>query len=345
MSNVVAQSATNPSNSGSSRQSKHDGEFAPIALFVYNRTDHARQTVEALRANDFAEQSDLFVFSDGAKSQAGLAAVEAVRSYVRAISGFKSVTIVEREANFGLSRSVITGISQLCNEYGKAIAVEDDVITAPDFLRFMNRGLQRYVDEPKMLSVCAFNPPMPAPASYPYDTFCSYRFACWGWATWKNRWEKADWAVADYSEFAADREKQKRFDLGGDDLSWFLKLHMRGEIDSWDTIWAYTHFKHNALALLPIESKAYNIGLDGSGTHCKHVSMEQSMIADVNYSEYRFPDLVKVNPHFVAEIQRYYRPSVARKLVRFARRIAPRKRRFDSLAAGRSLQPRETTDR
>ncbi len=209
----------------------------------------------------------------------------------------------------------------------------------------MNLGLQRYADEPKLLSVCAFNPPISAPASYAYDTFCSYRFACWGWATWKDRWEKADWTVGDYSEFSANREKQQGFDLGGDDLSWFLKLHMRGDIDSWDTIWSYTHFKQNALALLPVVSKAYNIGLDGSGTHCKYVSMEQSKIADAKHTEYRFPDSINVNPHFVTEIQRYYRPSLARRLVRFARRIAPRKRRFDSLADARYFQSREISNR
>jgi len=326
-----------------SQSLKRGKEFAPIALFVYNRPDHARQTVDALRANDFAERSDLFVFADGAKTPEGAGAVNSTRQYARSVEGFKSVTVVERECNFGLSRSVITGVSQLCSEYGKTIVVEDDVITAPDFLRFMNRGLQRYEYEPRVMSVCAFNPPLTAPASYPFDTFCSYRFSCWGWATWKDRWEKADWAVTDYAQFATDREKQKKFDLGGDDLSWLLKLHMRGDIDSWDTVWAYTHFKHDALALLPVESKAYNIGLDGSGVHCKHVSMEQSSIGHGSDSEYRFPDSADVHSHFAAEIKRYHRPSVARRLVRFARQFAPRKRRFGSLADAKDVAAQPTS--
>jgi hypothetical protein len=337
------QTLTNSPNNAPFRSSKREDEFAPIALFVYNRPDHARQTVDALRLNDFAKSSDLFVFADGAKTPEGAAAVNSTRKYARSVEGFKSVTVVERERNFGLSRSVITGVSQLCSDFGKAIVVEDDVITAPDFLRFMNRGLQRYADEPRVMSVCAFNPPLASPASYPFDTFCSYRFSCWGWATWKGRWEKADWAVTDYAQFATDRAKQKKFDLGGDDLSWLLKLHMRGEIDSWDTVWAYTHFKHDALALLPVESKAYNIGLDGSGVHCKHVSMEQSSIGGGSSSEYRFPDSVDVNPHFVAEIRKYHRPSMARRLVRFARQIAPRKRRFGSLADAEDIPTQPTS--
>jgi hypothetical protein len=314
-------------------RSGHEGDLAPIALFVYNRPEHTRQTLEALRANDLAQQSDLFVFADGAKSESGAAAVGAVRKFVRAIDGFKSVTIIERERNLGLSKSVISGVTQLCNEYGRAIAVEDDVVTAPDFLAFMNHALQRYVNEPRMFSVCAFNLPIVTPKTYSYDAFCSYRFTCWGWGTWKDRWEKADWSVKDFPEFMADRAKQRRFNQGGDDLSWLLALQMEGKIDSWDTIWAYTHSKHDALALLPVSSKAYNIGLDGSGTHCKRAPFKQHVLAPGTSSEYRFPDSVNIHPYFVAEIQRFHRPSMVRRLVRFFRRLEPRIKRFDTATA------------
>src|SRR6266581_2559656 len=100
-------------------------QLAPIALFVYNRPEHTRRTVEALRANHMAQQSDLFVFADAAKIESGAAAVGAVRKFIRAIDGFKSVTIIERERNLGLSKSVIRGVTQLCSEHGRVIAVED----------------------------------------------------------------------------------------------------------------------------------------------------------------------------------------------------------------------------
>jgi hypothetical protein len=312
---------------------KSGGVLAPIALFVYNRPEHTRRTVEALRANDLAQESNLFVFADGAKPNSGAAAVGAVREYIRTIQGFRSVTITEREQNLGLSKSVITGVTQLCNEYGRAIAVEDDVMTAPDFLAFMNRGLQRYINEPQMFSVCAFNVPIAPPKTYSYDAFCSYRFMCWGWGTWKDRWDKADWSVKDFPEFMADPTKQRRFNQGGADLSWFLARHMEGEIDSWDTIWGYTHTKHDALALLPVFSKAYNIGLDGSGTHCKRAAFKQHVLAPRTDSDYRFPDSVNIHPHFAAEIQRFHRPTLLRKLIRFIRRLEPRTKRFARAAA------------
>jgi hypothetical protein len=316
--------------------SAHSSELAPIALFVYNRPEHTRRTVESLRANDLARQSDLFVFADGAKNEQAAAAVGEVRKLIRAIDGFKSVTIIERERNLGLSKSVISGVTQLCNDYGRAIVVEDDVLTAPDFLAFVNQALQRYKDEPRVFSIGAFNLPIVTPKTYSYDAFWSYRFLCWGWGTWKDRWEKADWSIKDFPEFMADRKKQERFNRGGDDLSWLLARHMEGKVDSWDTVWAYTHSKHDAVALLPASSKVYNIGLDGSGIHCKRAAFNQKALASGTNSDYRFPDSLDFDPHFVAEIQRFHRSSMAKRLVRFFQRLEPRMKRFDSVTAPKS---------
>jgi hypothetical protein len=292
-------------------------DLAPIALFVYNRLEHTRRTVEALRANGLAQQSSLFVFSDAAKNESVAAAVEAVRKFIRTIDGFGSISIIERERNLGLSKSVIAGVTQLCGEYGRVIAVEDDVLTAPDFLIFMNRALERYVDEPRVFSVSGFNLPIATPASYSYDAFCAYRFLCWGWGTWRDRWEKADWSVNDYAEFVADHGRQKRFNRGGNDLSWLLARHMAGRIDSWDTVWAYTHSKHEAVALLPVVSKAYNIGFDGTGIHCQRAPFKQSVLHLGTGSDYHLPDSVSPDPYFAAEIRRLHHRSVPRKIARY----------------------------
>ena len=277
----------------------------------------------------------MLIFADGPKNEQAAPAIREVRKLIRTIEGFKSVTVIERERNLGLSKSVICGVTQLCNEYGRAIVVEDDVLTAPDFLTFVNQGLQRYESESRVFSIGAFNLPIVAPLTYSYDAFCSYRFLCWGWGTWKDRWEKADWSVKDFPDFMADREKQKRFNRGGDDLSWLLTLQMEGKIDSWDTIWAYAHSKHDALALLPVSSKTYNIGLDGTGTHCKRAAFEQHVLEPGTSSDYRFPDSVNVHSYFVAEIQRFHRPSMARRFVRFFRRFKLRMKRFESATAPR----------
>lgn len=289
-------------------------ELAPIALFAYNRPVHTRRTLESLQKNELASQSDLYAFADGAKNAASTAAVQEVREFVRGIEGFKSVTVIERERNVGLANSVITGVTQLCADLGRVIAVEDDLLTAPDFLAFMNQALQRYAGEPRIFSVSGFNFPVAVPNSYAYDAYCSFRSISWGWGTWKDRWQRADWSVRDFAEFIADREQQKRFNQGGDDLTRMLALQMAGRIDSWSIRWDYTHFKHNALAVLPVCSRVYNIGFDASGVHCRRARFRQSPLKNRTRCEYRFPEAVEADPHFTTEIQRLHRISFARML-------------------------------
>ena len=123
---------------------------APVLLFVYNRPDHVKRTVEALQHNTLAAQSNLYVYSDGARDESQQAAVNEVRQFVRTITGFKSVIIIERPKNWGLARSIIDGVSIRVNEAGKVIVLEDDLITAPYFLQFMNDALDLYENEPRV---------------------------------------------------------------------------------------------------------------------------------------------------------------------------------------------------
>jgi hypothetical protein len=300
-------------------------KFAPVALFVYNRPEHTQRTVNSLRENEIARDSDLFVFSDGPKNEEDTTAVQQVRRYIRKVDGFRSVTIIERERNLGLANSVIGGVTQLCEEYDRVIAVEDDLLTTKDFLTFMDRALERYKNELRVFSVSGFNFPLRPTSHYSYDAFCSYRSSSWGWGTWKDRWEDADWGVSDYAEFRTDKKRRKMFDRGGEDLSWMLDLQMTGRVDSWSIRWDYAHFKHNAFALLPVVSRVYNIGLDGSGVHCRRPSLKQTSLTDGLRREYRFPETSEPDAYLVAEIRRLHRRSPASKILLYLRsRLEPR---------------------
>ena len=291
--------------------------LAPIALFVYNRPGHTQRTVNSIRENESASHSDLFVFSDGAKNEAGSDAVQQVRRYIRTIRGFRSVTIIERERNWGLADSVISGITDLCNQFGRVIVMEDDLLTTPDFLTFINQALKRYESEPKIFSVSGFNFGFQGPEDYPYDAFSFYRSSSLGWGTWLDRWRLADWTMSDYHRFCADREQQRRFNRGGDDLSGMLAMQMHGKSNSWAVRWAYTHFKHDALALLSFQPRVFHIGSDRSATHSRWSFFKQLPLTGEHKSEFHFPDNVGLEKSFVLELQKSFRPSLARKLVRY----------------------------
>jgi hypothetical protein len=275
--------------------------------------------VESLKANDLAAFSDLFVFCDGAKDAQDQPKVTSVRDYLRTITGFRSVNIVERKGNAGLAKSVIDGATKLCEERGRLIAVEDDLLTAPDFLTFMNQALSRYEKESRIFSVSGFNFALDAAPGHSWDAFTFYRSSSLGWGTWRDRWEKADWTVADYAEFCGDKAKHKTFNRGGEDLSRMLRLQMEGWIDSWAIRWAYEHCRHDALALHSLRSRVFHIGADGTGTNARQGSLKQTPLTTEQSTEFRFPDEIAVEAQFAQQLQKQFKASTARRVARYLR--------------------------
>lgn len=261
---------------------------APITLFVYNRLSHTQQTVEALQKNELAKCSDLFIFADGAKSQESIAAVNDVREYIKTIGGFKSVNIVERDENFGLANSIIHGVTKLCNKYGKVIVVEDDLVTSPFFLRYMNDALDIYVNEPSVASIHGYwytvDREMP-------ETFFLRGASCWGWATWSHAWN----IFQEDGQKLLDELKNKRltrsFDLDGTmNYTKMLKDQIKGKNNSWAIRWHASTFLANKLQLSPGSSLVRNIGFDGSGTHSgESDAFAVSLATKAIIVEYVFP--------------------------------------------------------
>ena len=240
---------------------------APIALFVYNRPEHTRRTVEMLAANEGAAASPLFIFSDAPRTSAAVPLVELVRTYVRTVTGFAQVTLIERDANMGLARSIIEGVSDLTERFCRAIVLEDDLATAPGFLSFMNDALDAYADDPQVLSVCGYM--YPVVFDTPDDTLFLRAPHSWGWATWKDRWSlfRPDGA-------ALLRELEERGLLGAFDANGphaytrMLRNQIAGRNDSWFIRWYAASLLADRLSLYPVRSLVSNIGIDGSGVHC-----------------------------------------------------------------------------
>ncbi len=241
-------------------------DLAPIVLFVYNRPDHTRQTVEALQKNVLAVDSELFIYSDAAKNENAEQKVNEVRQYIKDINGFKRVTIIEREKNWGLANSIIDGVTKIVNEYGKIIVLEDDLVTSPYFLKFMNGALEFYKDEEKVWHISGWN--YPIYKNERNQTFLWKKMNCWGWATWNNRWKYFEKNPNELIK-TFNKNQIKEFDLDGVDSNWQqVILNFEKRINTWAVFWHTTIFKNNGLCLNPYTSFVSNIGHDGSGVHC-----------------------------------------------------------------------------
>ena len=240
----------------------------PIVLFVYNRPTHTRCTIESLLTNALSRDSDLYIFSDAPKQKADVDRVREVRKYIRSISGFNKINIVEQPINLGLAQSIISGVTSVINRYGRSIVLEDDLLISPLFLEAMNYCLVHFQEDERVFSIGGYTPAFKIPISYSDRWFLSYRCCTWGWATWESRWKKVDWEVRDYKDFLGCMQSRERFNRGGQDMERLLEMQMTGKIDSWAIRWDYAHFKHDSFCLRPINPLVANTGNDGSGVHC-----------------------------------------------------------------------------
>ena len=241
--------------------------LAPILLFVYNRPEHVKRTLAALEQNILAKESELFIYSDAARSPQDKASVAEVRKIIRtALPFFKQVNILERETNWGLARSIIDGVTTQINRYERVIVLEDDLIVAPYFLKFMNDALDTYQHEEKVghIQACDFT----QNASLP-DTFLIKWTGSWGWATWKRAWKYFNPDGKALLEELQRRKLTYTFDFNGKyGYTRMLRRQTEGKNNSWAIRWNASLFLNDILSLNVGKSLVQNEGFDGSGTNC-----------------------------------------------------------------------------
>ena len=240
--------------------------YAPILLFTYNRPAHTRRLVESLLQNPESARSRLFIYSDAPRDEAARPAVDEVRRYLRTLSGFGGIHLVERTENWGLARSVINGVTSLLQDFDRVIVLEDDLVLSPVFLRFMNEALETYQDEPRVghIQACDFtqDPSLP-------ETFLIKWTGSWGWATWRRAWKLFNPDGRALLNELERRHLTREFDFGGAyRYTRMLRRQVKGLNDSWAIRWNASLFLADVLSLNVGRSLVQNGGFDGSGTNC-----------------------------------------------------------------------------
>lgn len=268
-------------------------KLAPIVLFAYNRPVHLQRTLDALKTNILAKQSMLFIYVDGKKQNIAKEESEGIHAVKILLDKFMieqnnnpmfdSINITYQKYNLGLADSIIYGVSEVMKQFGKAIILEDDILTSPVFLNYMNDALNRYENEAKVWSIAAW--------SYPIDTVDlgdSYFWRsphCWGWASWADRWQhfKRDtqWALENF-----DQKDINYINIDGS-ANYFNQLiaNHQNKIKTWAIYNYLIAYKHSALTLCPSIPYVKQIGFDGSGVHCN----EGSEILNSVYINTKFP--------------------------------------------------------
>ncbi len=274
---------------------------APIALFVYNRPEHTRRTLSYLQKNLLADESRLFIFSDAAKTDNEKTKVEEVRQLLKKVDGFKALKVIERKENMGLANSIISGVTQLINEYGKVIVFEDDLVSSPFTLQYFNEALTRYAHEPKVMHIGAYMYNL-QDKNLP-QTFFFRAATSWGWATWARAWKDFEPDAGKLiSQF--DAKKISQFSIDGTMNFWKqIEGFRAGKNDSWAIRWYASIFLKGGLTLNPSKSLIHNIGNDGTGIHSNKENTYHVQVANKPVTQ--FPDEIVENQQAYQAIKKF----------------------------------------
>lgn len=270
--------------------------YSPVVVFGYNRPEHFKQTLDALEKCDGAENTVLYIFCDGPKKELTekMLLVRETAKRVKKKSAFHDVRLFISEVNKGLAQSIIEGVTEIINEYGRVIVLEDDLLCAKSFLRYMNEALERYKNDSLIWSISGYTFPMSSLDGIDNDVYFMGRSSSWGWATWADRWSTIDWTVSDYNTFKFNPMKRRRFARWGGDLPIMLDQQMKSNINSWAIRWCYEQFKQGKMSVYPTISLVQNIGVDGTGTHRGNTSRFNTILDDDETRDFNYVDYYDV---------------------------------------------------
>lgn len=291
---------------------------APIVLFTYNRLEHTQKTLAALAKNELANETAITIYSDAPKSDKDTVAVQDVRAYLDSVTGFQSVQIIKQEENLGLAKSIINGVTHGVNKSGRIIVMEDDMLTSPHFLSYMNQALDEYAHEKRVMHVAGWGYPIEKEGLD--DGYLWRGMNCWGWATWADRWAFFKKDIAELYR-QVPLLKRWQFNLNGRRRYWAeVAANKSGVFDTWAVFWYATIYLRSGLCANPTESLVQNIGLDGSGVNCMGGALEH-LAGDISQKrEFKLQSVIEENPKALSRILDFYdktrRPLILRLLGR-----------------------------
>lgn len=278
--------------------------LAPIVLFAFNRPIHTKLTLKALSEADWADQSDLYIYIDGPRAQSDNDKILQIMVLAEKVEGFRSVKVIERSENYGLAKNITEAVTEIINQFNRVIVLEDDIVVSKSFLRYMNNALNYYENTHKVWHISAFHENINV---NDHDRiYFSRLMRCWGWGTWKDRWQyfHRDVKVIMKSFKPTDIY---RFNIDGSENFWYqLQANRIGMINTWAIFWYAIIFLNNGLCLSPVISYTKNIGMDGSGEHCDDDGGKYT-ITELNQSVLFNPPSLSEDTELIIQLKEFYK--------------------------------------
>jgi len=271
----------------------------PVAVVAYNRPDHTRQVLDALR--DYGVDK-LYLFADATKKPEHQESVGQVRELLRSVN-WTDTELIERETNFGLAKSIVGAANHVFAHNDRMLLFEDDIVPFPSLFPFLENALDKYADDPRVTGISGYGVPQPEAVKqrYPYDAWFFPRISSWGWATWKRVWDRFNPDLVSLVDEAA--KVNLDLTIGGTDLVRNLQHAFEGR-DIWTMNWMLRSMLDSGVFLYPVESQVRNVGMDGTGLHCG--ATDRFDVRPPTRTPDRLPDEIFIDPDLAATFYSYY---------------------------------------
>jgi hypothetical protein len=305
----------------------------PVALMVFNRPNVTARVFERIAA---AQPPRLLIVADGARGHVAGEAdkVSEVRRIVQRIDWPCELSVNFADGNLGCRNRISSGLDWVFAQEESAIILEDDCLPAPSFFRYCDELLEKYRDEPRVMTVCGSNWLRETPSEHSY--VFTRHMSIWGWATWRRAWRTYDVDLRSWPQkklehpFAQllSRKEARALTRTLDNLA--DADPAKRTLNTWDFQWFYNCYVHGGLAITPAANMISNIGF---GAEATHTSALVSKLANLPARDVEFPlkhpPTLEVSRDFEQDYYRtLIRKSFPERVSNFVRRAKKRLRKM-----------------
>jgi hypothetical protein len=240
-----------------------------VALICFNRPAETSRAMEILRR---VQPPRLYVIADAPRAHVEGEAERCaqVRAIASAASWPCEVIKDFADRNLGCRDRVISGLNHAFERDESLIVLEDDCLAHEDFFRFCQEMLARYRKDGKIFAISGDNF-QPDYFSIPDSYYFSRIFHCWGWATWRDRWQAVDFSMAAWPKLREGDWLAKA--LGSQAAASYYRNAFdqtyHGQNSSWAYRASFACLTGGLLNIHPRVNMVTNIGVGGDATHTK----------------------------------------------------------------------------
>lgn len=283
--------------------------FAPILIPTLNRDVHFKRCVESLSKCTHADKTDLYIAFDYPLKDIHWDGYRQIEKYLNKIKGFKSVNVIKRDENYGVPKNINNARKTIFEKYDRIIFSEDDNYFSPNFLDYINKGLDKFEDDENVSAVCGYNYPIEISDDYKYNYYFHREFSAWGYGTWKAKFCNCKFSVNNTKKFFSKRENKSEIRKLSQRHIYILMMKIiNNKVIYGDLAYFMNNLELNRYCIFPSLSKVRNHGHDGSGVHCGELASSNKFLLQKidKDNQFDFDENVPINNSIIIRSLRQY---------------------------------------